>query len=266
MYAREGGTRPLSCLGEPSFRALLRLKPMLPRALASFTALLLCAVVGHAAPTPAPTAVPVLADLDPGNDAVVAPPTPIDDCEAKLRAAGVEFTRAQLPVKPGNAQHPTCGVEQALVYRRGPAKIRYNGQPLVSCGVALGLARFEQALNEEGQRYLGQRVARIQHGGTYNCRQMTRFALASEHSYANAIDIKSVTLENGRELSVKRTFGKLDAEPTRPEARFWRAVAQRMYDEGAFSVVLTPFFDRLHWDHLHLDQARYRVDGSRPSH
>jgi len=28
-------------------------------------------------------------------------------------------------------------------------------------------------------------------------------------------------------------------------------------------VVLTPFFDRLHRDHLHLDLARYRVDGTR---
>ena len=41
-------------------------------------------------------------------------------------------------------------------------------------------------------------------------------------------------------------------------------MANRLYDEGAFSVVITPFFDSLHRDHFHLDQARYRVDGSRP--
>jgi len=231
------------------------------RAFTPLLALSLCAVAAHAAET----AAPVLADLDPENDNLVAPPAPIEACEAKLRAAGVEFTVAHLPVKPADAQHPTCGVEQAVVYLRGPAKIRYNTPPLLSCGMALGLARFEQALSEEGPRYLGQRVIRIEQGGTYSCRKMARFALVSEHSYANAIDIKSVTLENGRKLTVLGTFGKLDVEPQKPEARFWRAVTQRAYDEGAFSVVITPFFDALHKDHIHLDQARYRVDGSRPT-
>lgn len=207
----------------------------------------------------------LLADLDPDNDFVVAPPEPIADCEAKLRAAGVEFTPAELPVRPGNAKRPTCGTPQAVVYRRGPAKVRYSSAPILTCGMALGLARFEQVLAEEAERQLGQSVVRIEQGGTYNCRKMARFDLVSEHAYANAIDIRSVTLKNGRKLAVLSTFGKLEADPKRPEARFWRTVAQRLYDEGTFSVVITPFFDALHKDHLHFDQARYRVDGSRPS-
>jgi hypothetical protein len=204
-----------------------------------------------------------LADVDPDNDDVVAPPELIADCEAKLRALGVVFAPAELPVKAGNAKRPTCGAPQAVVYQRGPEKLRYNSAPIVSCGMALGLARFEQVVNEEAKRYLGQEVARVEQGGTYNCRKMARFNLVSEHSYANAIDIRSITLKNGRNLSVLKTFGKTDAEPKRPEARFWRSVAHRLYDEGTFSVVITPFFDGLHKDHIHLDQARYRVDGSR---
>jgi len=220
----------------------------------------LCLFAGPAAASPAG---PGLADLDPDNDTIVAPPDPIADCEAKLRAAGVRFARASLPVKAGGRKRPTCGVEQAVVYQRGPAKIRYNHAPVVSCGVALGLARFEQVLNEEAVRHLKQRVRRVEHGGTYNCRKMARFDLVSEHAYANAIDIRSVTLANGRTLTVASTFGRIDVEPTRPEAQFWRSTAHRLFDEGTFSVVLTPFFDALHADHLHLDQARYRVDGSR---
>jgi hypothetical protein len=206
----------------------------------------------------------VLADLDPNNDEDVAPPAPIEDCEAKLRSAGVTFAIAALPVKPGNARRPTCGVEQAILYKRGPGKIHYNSPPVLSCGMALGLARLELVLNEEAQSHLGQEVARIEHIGTYNCRKMARFNLVSEHSYANAIDIRSVTLKNGRNLSVLKTFGRLDVESKKAEARFWRRVAQRSYDEGAFSVVITPFFDALHRDHLHFDQARYRIDGTRP--
>jgi hypothetical protein len=207
---------------------------------------------------------PVLADLDPSNDDVVAPPDEIADCAARLREAGVDFAPAELPVKPGNAKRPTCGAPQAVVYRRGPARLRYNSAPIVSCNMALGLARFERVVSEEAERYLGQGVARVEQGGTYNCRKMARFDLVSEHSYANAIDIRSVTLKNGRKLTVLGSFGRIDVEPNRPEALFWRSVAHRLYDEGAFSVVITPFFDRLHQDHIHLDQARYRVDGSRP--
>jgi hypothetical protein len=228
---------------------------------AAFLAILLMGAAADAEPT---VGASVLADLNPGNDDVVAPPELIADCEAKLRALGVVFAPAELPVKPGNAKRPTCGAPQAVVYQRGPEKFRYNSAPVVSCGMALGLARFEQVVNEEAKRYLGQEVARVEQGGTYNCRKMARFNLVSEHSYANAIDIRSITLKNGRNLSVLKTFGKTDAEPKRPEARFWRSVANRLYDEGAFSVVITPFFDGLHKDHIHLDQARYRVDGSRP--
>jgi hypothetical protein len=207
----------------------------------------------------------VLADVDPDNDWVVAPPDLIDDCEGKLRAAGVVFAAAELKVVEGRGKKPTCGVEQAVVYKRGPTGIRYNTAPVVSCGVALGLARLEQVLNEEAQAHLGSKVARIEQGGTYNCRRMARFDWVSEHAYANAIDIKSFTLKNGHRITVLGSFGKLDAEPKRPSGRFLRKVANRLYDEGVFSVVITPFFDALHRDHFHLDQARYRIDGSRPA-
>lgn len=225
---------------------------------------LVVAIVGWSSSVGADLAMPrQLADLDPSNDGVIAPPDPIEDCEGKLRAAGVVFAKAALPVKTGNTKRPTCGVEQAVVYKRGPAGVSYNGPPVVSCGMALGMARLEQVLNEEAERHLGSKVARVEQAGTYNCRRMSRFDLVSEHSYANAIDIRSITLENGRKLTVLGHFGKTDAEPKRPESRFLRTVANRAYDEGLFSVVITPFFDALHRDHLHFDQARYRIDGSR---
>ena len=213
-----------------------------------------------------PTSAPVsaLADLDPDNDALVAPPGVIVDCEARLQQLGVEFSRAELPVKEAHGKLPTCGVEQAIVYKRGPQGVRYNTSPVVSCGMGLGLARLESVLNEEAQRYFGQKVSRIEQGGTYNCRRMARFDLVSEHSYANAIDVRSFTLQNGRKITVLNGFGKTSVPPKRAESFFLRAVASRLYDEGAFSVVITPFFDSLHRDHIHLDQARYRVDGSRP--
>jgi hypothetical protein len=59
--------------------------------------------------------------------------------------------------------------------------------------------------------------------------------------------------------------GKLEQEPSDARAIFLRAAARRAYDDGVFSVVLTPYFDPLHRDHFHVDLARYRVDGTRRS-
>jgi hypothetical protein len=219
----------------------------------------------QAAPAPPPlTPAVALADVDPDNDALVAPPAAIPDCEERLRALGVVFSRTELPVQVARGKRPPCGVEQAVVYKHGPRGIRYSSSPVVSCRMALGLARLESVLDDEAQRYLGQKVVRVEQGGTYNCRRMARFELVSEHSYANAIDIRGFTLKNGRKVTVLNGFGDVSAPASRPESFFLRTVASRLYDEGAFSVVITPFFDRLHRDHIHLDQARYRVDGSRP--
>jgi hypothetical protein len=203
------------------------------------------------------------ADTDPLNDEVVAPPEPIADCEERLHRAGVTFAPAELPLRTQKKGY-TCGAEQAVVYRSGPTRIRYNGAPTLTCGMALALADFERLLQEEAERYFGKRVARIEHGGTYSCRKMTRFStMVSEHSYGNAIDLRAFTLTDGSRITVERHFGKLDAEPSDPRSLFLRAAARRAYDEAVFSVVLTPYFDNLHRDHLHLDLARYRVDGTR---
>jgi hypothetical protein len=129
--------------------------------------------------------------------------------------------------------------------------------------MALALADFERLLQEEAKRHLGKRIVRIEHGGTYSCRKMTRFKMVSEHSYGNAIDLRAFTLQDGRRITVERHFGKLDSEPSDPRSMFLRAATRRAYDEAMFSVVLTPYFDRLHRDHFHLDLARYRVDGTR---
>jgi hypothetical protein len=202
------------------------------------------------------------ADLDPDNDLVVGPPAPVPDCAARLEAAGVSFRPASLPVKTMDRGAWSCGAEQIVEYRGSPSAIRYNVPPLLTCTMALGIVRFERVLQEEAAALFQSKVARIQHGGTYNCRRMARFDMVSEHSFANAIDLSRLTLVNGVTIDVVRHFGNRDHEPTSRESQFLRRVARRAYDENLFSVVLTPLFDPLHRDHFHLDMARYRVDGA----
>lgn len=206
---------------------------------------------------------PGQADLDPDNDLVVGPPAAVPDCEARLQAAGVRFRTAALPVKIMDRGAWSCGAEQVVEYRGSASAIRYNAQPLLTCTMALGFARFERILQEEAAALFQSKVIRMQHGGTYNCRRMARFDMVSEHSFANAIDLLRFTLANGVTIDVVRHFGNRDQEPTSRESQLLRRVARRAYDENLFSVVLTPLFDPLHRDHFHLDMARYRVDGAR---
>ncbi len=215
-------------------------------------------------PPPPPRPITEQADLDPENDAIVAPPTPLDDCESKLHELGIEFRPAELPLKQRVGDVFTCGAEQVVVYARGPEGLRFNARPTLTCRMALALGRFEQIAQELAEQHLGSKIRKVTQMGTYSCRKMTRFAnMVSEHSYANAIDVESFQLENWKTVSVERHFGPLDRPAASNEAKFLRELARRLYDENIFSVVLTPYFDRLHHDHLHLDLARYRVDGTR---
>jgi hypothetical protein len=185
------------------------------------------------------------------------PPEPVEGCEAKLAAAGVRFQAFRDPLRPAPGGRFRCGVEQGAKFLRGPGGIRYNRPPRLSCAMALALARFETVVQDEAKRWLGRPVERIVHAGTYACREMAAYpGWVSEHAWANAIDIDTFVLRGGREVSASR-YAADDAA-----GHFLRALARRLVDEHVFSVVLTPRFDRLHRNHLHLDLARYQVDGT----
>ncbi len=223
----------------------------------------------HEQPPSAPQVIPKdpnkFADLDPDNDTVVAPPTPLPDCESRLSEAGIEFSPTEFPLKQQRGGIFTCGAEQAVVFKKGPEGFLYNARPRVTCAMALALGRFETIAQQMAHEHLGTSIKRVTHVGTYSCRTMTRFTgMVSEHSYANAIDFSTFWLADGRKLTVLNHFGKTDEPPPDARARFLRELARRLYDEDVFSVVLTPYFDALHRDHFHLDLARYRMDGTRP--
>jgi hypothetical protein len=238
------------------------------------------------APTPPPVAVVALAEAldasapppkrprspyafandDPDDDFVVAPPEPRADCHEALTAAGVKFTDARIPVHhegKGRTQL-TCGADQVVLYRGSAEKIAFDPPPVVTCTMALALARFETVMQEEAVRAFGERVVRITQLGTYACREMAAYrGWVSEHAYANAIDVESFVFKSGKRVSVLTGFERGDETRTRAGA-FLRAVSRRAYDEELFSNVLTPFFDELHKNHFHMDLARYRNDGTRP--
>jgi len=239
---------------------------LLPSAMPSPAA----AVAASAAPPqpPRPARSPfAYANDDPDDDFVVAPPEPRADCHEALTAAGVQFADAKIAVhREGKGKTQlTCGADQIVVYRKSAAGITYEPTPIVTCTMALALAHFDAVLEEEATRAFGERVVRVTQLGTYACREMAAYrGWVSEHSYANAIDVETFELKSGKRVSVLAGFERGDETHTRAGG-FLRAVSRRTYDEGLFSNVLTPFFDALHRNHFHLDLARYRNDGTRPS-
>ena len=220
-----------------------------------------------AAPPPAVEAAPEPA-VDPGFDVAGIsefnlPPTPIPGCESALTDATAEFKASPLKMHWNGSKEFLCGARQVVVYRRGPAKIRWSSSPRVTCGVARALLAFEAIVQEEAERLFGRQVASIEQMGTYNCRQIAAYAgWVSQHSFANAIDVKRFKLRGGREISVQKYYGRGPDAPTHKEGQFLRAVARRLVAEQVFNVVLTPNFDRAHHNHFHLDLATYVVDGT----
>jgi hypothetical protein len=195
---------------------------------------------------------------------VIGPPEPLEDCEAQLEAAGVDFKPARIGVGKKVDGVYTCGAHQVVRVKRGPGKIAYSKNPLLTCTMALALADFERVAQEEAERLVGSRIESIEHMGTFNCREMVNFDMISEHSFANGIDLKRFVFANGESTSVLDDFKPTLDDPEDPKTLFLRSLANRLYDEQVFSVVVTPYFDHLHRNHIHVDLARYRVDGSRP--
>lgn len=204
------------------------------------------------------------ADVDPSNDQIIGPPEPLSDCEQRLQDKQIRFKQARIGLGKRKQGVYTCGAKQVVRFQQGPGNIKYNNSPLLTCTMALALADFERIVQEEAERILQTRVKKIDHLGTYNCRKMATYDLISEHSFANGIDLQRFHLANGKTINILTDFRPEEFSPNDPHTRFLRALTKRLFDENIFSVVLTPFFNDLHRNHIHVDFARYRVDGSRP--
>lgn len=123
--------------------------------------------------------------------------------------------------------------------RVGPVETR--------CDIALRLAMWERHGIRPAAQAAGMKVTRLFHQGSYNCRKMrtsrgTQEAW-SQHATAGAIDIRAFGLADGRQLALVRHW---DGE----NSAFLRNVWQTSCDW--FRLVLSPEYNALHADHLHL--------------
>ncbi|MCW8084767.1 extensin-like domain-containing protein [Sabulicella glaciei] len=169
-------------------------------------------------------------------------------CFAAFEASGINPIR--VPDRPSNLG---CAVEDAV---RLPGPVAANpAAPAVTCRVAAAWVLWERhGLQPAARRHLDSEVASVRHLGTWNCRNVNNAASGrrSEHATANAIDIASFRLVDGREVTLLRGWS---GPPE--QAGFLRAARDNAC--RFFSVVLGPDRDAAHRDHFHLDMGPWRA-------
>ncbi len=174
-------------------------------------------------------------------------------CRAALDKAGVRFTAL-----PPRREDDQCGYADAVRFVPGGSRrIGFAPRDLgVACPVAAALAVWEwEAVQPAARRHFGQRVAEIEHFGSYNCRRMynREGASWSEHATANAVDISAFRLADGTRITVAGDWAVPKGTRMGSRARFLREVRDTAC--GVFATVLSPDYNAAHHDHFHLDQA-----------
>lgn len=148
---------------------------------------------------------------------------------------------------------PGCGFRDALLVRRTSVQV---GTPFtLSCPAAASLALWERhVLQPQAQQVFGMPVRRIEHFGSYACRNVAGNAAGrrSEHATANAVDLAAFVLQDGRRISVARDWGRRG-----PAAQFLQSVHSGAC--GLFTGVLGPEDNQAHADHFHFDRGRFGI-------
>lgn len=191
--------------------------------------------------------------LDNGTRAaVVREGAELSQCMAQLTAARVSFR----PL-PDRITSATCGLtaggvlgpDMGTVARMAPGDVE------MTCRTALALSIWRrQSLEPAAREILGSDVVQIDHFGAYACRAVNNGAgstRVSAHSRAEALDFAGVRLRDGRRIAVAQDWSG-DTE----EARFLR----RIRDDACriFGTVLSPDYNAVHSDHLHLEATDSR--------
>nr|WP_232923592.1 extensin family protein [Pseudomonas synxantha] len=169
-------------------------------------------------------------------------------CDQVLQTSGLRVSR-----QADTAADAACPLRNIL--RVQGADVVLSSSFLASCPLAVAFALFERhSLQPAAQAIFGQRVSRVEHLGSFACRNVYNRAEGrlSQHASANALDIAGFRLADGRSISVLKDWpGEGDS------ARFLRQVRDGACDD--FNVVLSPDYNAAHRNHFHLDMGRWWV-------
>ncbi|WP_213937565.1 extensin family protein [Pseudomonas sp. dw_612] len=168
-------------------------------------------------------------------------------CDLALSSSGLRVTRQ------ADCPDAACPLTNTLRVQGG--EVALSSSFLASCPLAVAFALFERhALQPASQAVYGQAVRRVDHLGSFACRNMynRENGARSQHAGANALDIAGFRLADGRTISVLKDWPR-----DNQDARFLRQVRDSACD--VFSVVLSPDYNAAHRNHFHVDVGPWWV-------
>lgn len=171
-----------------------------------------------------------------------------DVCRALLEQAPMRYSRVE-----DRETAPGCGFTDAVRISKTTADV---GEPFtLSCRSAVALALWERhILQPAAQKHFDARVTRLEHYGSFACRNIygRENAPISRHATADALDLAGFVMESGRRVRVDSHWGDDGAA-----GAFLREI-----HEGAcrvFDAVLGPDYNAAHRDHFHFDRGGWRA-------
>jgi hypothetical protein len=223
------------------FRAMLHARQRLAPLLAAALALVVCACTGQSPR--------FVAEEEPWRDAD----------ERMCLASGIVRESAFVTSRSALGGPSVCGaLRPFFVSATAEGAVHLRPAALLRCPMVPALERWVGGVVQPAARYyLGSPLVELAVAASYSCRPMNNVdgARLSEHGHANAIDISTFVLADGRAVAVKSGWWGALAE-----RNFLRAVHSGACD--TFTTVLGPAHDSNHRDHFHLDLARHGRNGS----
>jgi hypothetical protein len=168
-------------------------------------------------------------------------------CAQALSSSDLRVTRQS------DSRDAKCPLIGALRVQGGEAAL--SSSFLASCPLAVAYAMFEhRTLQPAAQSVYGQKVTRLDHLGSFACRNVynRESGALSRHASADALDIAGFRLADGRNISVLKDWPKQNQH-----AQFLRQVRDGACE--VFSVVLSPDYNAAHRNHFHVDVGRWSV-------
>lgn len=169
-------------------------------------------------------------------------------CEQALQTSTLRYVH-----QADSGEGVQCPLSNALRIQGG--EVAPSSSFLASCPLAVAYALFDiHALQPAAQAVFGEQVTRIDHLGSFACRNLYSRSAAplSQHASANALDIAGFRLADGRRITV---LG--DWKDQGRNGQFLRRVRDGACQQ--FNTVLSPDYNAAHRNHLHVDMGRWQV-------
>jgi hypothetical protein len=170
-------------------------------------------------------------------------------CQVRLSAAGAVF-KPLGEVTGGDSNGPAgCGGPDVVLLQKivlpGDGDVAVEPPATLRCEMAEGVTEFVRRDLAPAAAALGSPLRTVENYDSFSCRGRNRIlgAKLSEHGRANALDIRSVRLKDGRVV-----------RPADAEAPQVFRAAMKTAACGRFTTVLGPGSDGYHEDHIHLDR------------